>query len=880
MTWRPSSLVAQPWPLGLAAADRNDSRSMLSHHAPKSRRGTHAGRALLALLVAASVLVLGHDPAQGAATYAESRRLEGLTRYQTAIDIAETYIDEVTTLEIGTSVDTVILTSGSDEHSAYALPVPALSRLHNAPLLLTRPERLHSSVAAFLAANDISTVIILGDDSVVSNSVERAIVDIGDVEVTRIAGDDPYDTAAAVADQIGLEGVPGEFPNEGRTAFLATGEAFADALAAGPIAYRGSHPILLTRSAVLPESSELFFEASGTEHVVILGGPAAVSTTVEREISDLGIEITRWGGADRFDTAVRIAEALLGVDTPDECFDGAELGLAYGRRSPDAIVSGPLLGELCAPLLLTEFDELPPSVEQLLQSDDYVTGDINGDVRFNVFGGAGAVAEAAVDAATSAAQLPGLRGHLSAVAGGCHFTVEFSEPVVTADAANSSNYFTGNAGFAVVDAGSGPTTTRATVTFGGATVGPGSNVPTDCISPLQARDRVGIADRAIKSASDGRTVVGEELVILPDNSRPTLLISAPQGSSIVWVESTEPLLAAAIAVLFERNSVPDFTVEVTLDNGATMLSIDVPSALGGELRAGDEVSIASRQVTDLAGNENRASRREVVNDETPPQVDRITVTELAATQQASVTLSSADAGGQGDDAILISANAGASVDGAAGNEWQIDVNVRSVRPRSWSSSQLSAVRVSESSQRILVQVLAEATVTELADDLNADRAFRTRFSALSFDRAGSSSPADTRGRVSFEGGASTVDLRVRWTEPVHGCTTSHRAVEPRNIEIDADGDGEADFALDGHAFGDSDVMLVAADGQGFLPISDGSICDTTPGVRSGTLVARIESSDVNNLPDSQSQATIRPGAASDFARNFNVTQTGVMLRRP
>ncbi|WP_419551548.1 cell wall-binding repeat-containing protein [Candidatus Poriferisodalis sp.] len=865
---------------GSSAEVRSTATIMFAHDAPTPHRAMRAARAFVALIVAAGVLAVAHSPAQGAATYAESRRLEGLTRFETAIDIAEAYIDDVETLAEGSSVDTVILTSGADEHFAYAVPVPVLSRLHHAPLLLTRPNRLPHSVATFLEDNDIATVIIVGGESVVNSSVEESLSLLGDIEVSRIGGADPYSTAAALAEQVGESATPGEFSVDGRTALLATGENFADALAAGPLAYRGNHPILLTRSAELPEATELYFEASGIEHVVILGGAAAVSTGVEQAIIELGIEITRWGGADRFGTAVRIAEALLGVDTPAECFDGAELGLAYGRRSPDAIVSGPLLGELCAPLLLTEFDELPSSVADLLRSDDYVTGDINGDVRLNVFGGVGAVADQAVTEAVEAVQLPELRANVSGMEGGCHFTVEFSEPVLTSDAANFSNYSTGQGRFGSVDAGSGFTTARATVTFSGAIVSPGGAVPADCFAPLQERERIGVASRAIRSAAGDRTVAQGSYSILSDNSRPTFKISAPQGASMVWVHSSEPLSASDIEILFERNRVPEVTYPAAVESGVAMFAVEVPQELDAELRAGDRVSIASRAATDLAGNESRATRRTVEHDETSPQVARITVTEFVATRQAAVTLSAVDAGGRTADAILISANVGTSVDGAAGNQWQIDVNVRDAHPRSWSPSQLSAVRVSESSRRILVVVLADAVADDLVADLNGDRAFSSRFSALTYSGEGSARPADTRGRVSFEGGASIVDLGVLWTEPVHGCGPTRRAVTPRSIEIDVDGDGEADFSLDGHAFSDSDVMIVPDDEHPASLGEEGAVCDETPGVPSGTLVARIESSSVDNLPNTESQATVRLGAATDFANNDNATQTGVKFRRP
>lgn len=851
-----------------------------------SRRPMRLGRVVVAAAVAASVLVVAHDPAQGAAADATSQRLEGNTRYETAVEIAETYVEQVEEVADRATVDTVILTSGENDHFAYALPVPALSRLHNAPLLLTRPDVVPAAVTSFLTDNDIRTVIILGGDEVVSDAVEKSIDAISGVDTARIDGDDPYSVAVEVAKLVGPSpGSPGEFPAEGRTALLATGEVFADALAAGPLAYRGMHPVLLTRSDSLPELVESFLETSQTEHAVVLGGTAAVSNDVEDAVEDLGIEVTRWSGIDRMATAVAIAEALLGNDSPDDCFDGAQLGLAFGRRSPDAIVSGSLLGELCAPLLLTERDELPLVVERLLKSEEYVTGNVDGQVHFTIFGGPAAIAASAVSAALDAAELAELRARIHATQGGCHFTVVFSEPVLTSDAGQISNYLNGNAPFlgaeATVEAGDGDTTTETTVTLTGGSVVAGSSVATGCSAPFRARDRIGVVGGEIESAVDRRNVGREEFFIDEDLDRPALVMNAPEGSSVVWVESGEPLQATDVAVVFVRNGDGDITVLTSVVAGATRFSVDVPASFGSELRSRDRVSISGREVSDLAGNENLSISRTVVLDSTPPRVERITVTPAAPGEAASVTLNATDGSDVSQPSLLITAKAGTASSGSAGNQWFIDVDVLTTRPRSWTESQLTDVQVSNTNQRILAKVIDEATASGLADALNLHKSFQALFSAAALRGQETNTLIDTGGRRPLRGGTSTVDLRVFWTEPVLGCDSADNPVRPRHIEIDVDSNGETDFALDGFAYGDSDVEFVAGDRATTSIIVGTAICDlTTAGVRAGTLVARIQSANLDNLPDIGSQALIRPGAATDLAGNSNVRKAGVVLRRP
>ncbi len=851
-----------------------------------SRRRMRLGRALVAAAVAASVLVTANDPAQGAAARVETRRLEGNTRFETAAEIAEAYVDQIEIYSGRIGIDSVILTSGDNNDFAYALPAPALSRRYNAPLLLTRPNSIPEAVTTFLTRYEVSTVYILGGDTIVTPSVERAIDAISGTRTVRIAGDDAYSTAVAVAEEVGPRtGVPGDYSSYGRTALLATGETFADALAVGPLAYRGEHPILLTDSAELPPVVRSFLISSRTEHVIILGGTVAVSTAVQQEVERLGIEVTRWAGADRYETALEVAEALLGDDQPDGCFDGTELGMAYAWRSPDAIASGPLLGELCAPLLLTDLDEVPVPVENFLASENYITGNLDGQVRLTVFGGPAAVTQSAVDNAVDAARLPDLRARFHAVEGGCHFTAVFTEPVVTADAEQLVNYLNGNTPFltgsATVDAGSADTTTRVVVTLEGASTQSGASVPTGCASPFRARDRIGVVADEIASPNDRRRVPREEFFIDDDDIRPVLVMNASEGSNVVWIESGEPLQAADVELVFRRSGNPDINEFASILDGTTMFSVTVPSQFGSELRDGDRVMIASREVFDLAGNENRAISRTVERDDTPPRVASITVTEPRASSQASVTLNAADVDDVSRQALKISVNAGSSADGAVGNRWHIDVDVRNVRPASWSTGQLSNIDLSISNRRITVQVVAAASINNLADDMNLDRAFRALFSAEVLSGQGGSTPIDTGGRVALSDGASTVDLTLYWSEAVQGCNAPDKPVKPRQIEIDVDGDSEVDFALDGFAYGDSDVTFVADASETTSIVADGAACDdTTPGVRTGTLVARVQSSDLDNLPDTTSIGEIRPGAATDLAGNTGRRQMGVVLRRP
>lgn len=119
----------------------------------------------------------------------------------------------------------------------------------------------------------------------------------------RAGGADRYETAAVI--------FRGSFaPSAGSTAFLAGGESFADALAAGPA-------------------------AAG------LDGPLLPTATVDRT-----------AGADRYATATAVAKRFFPAGQ-------ASFVLARGDAFPDAVSGAALAGRRGEPLLLTAPNALP-----------------------------------------------------------------------------------------------------------------------------------------------------------------------------------------------------------------------------------------------------------------------------------------------------------------------------------------------------------------------------------------------------------------------------------------------------------------------------------------------------------------------------------------
>ena len=332
----------------------------------------------------ASALVAGAAVPVTAAERVKVERHWGQDRYETAAEIAE----EFTTASSG--VDTVIVTSGLA--FADALAATPLARVLNAPILLTEPDELSEATRDFIDRNGIRNVVIAGGTASVSEDVADSLGTLTRSTPERLEGSSRYRTVARIAREVAAGGI-GDFCDDGRrTVLLATGETFADALALSPLAFAGPHPVLLTEPDRLSAPVQSFLDDFDIEQVVVAGGSAAIHESVTDDIADLGIQVRRFWGRDRFATAVEVADALTG-----RCFEADEFGLADGWKFPDAMVGGTILGQRKAPLLLSE-PLLPDATRQFLVGP---VPDAD-DVTLTVLGGSAAVTEAAADEAVAA----------------------------------------------------------------------------------------------------------------------------------------------------------------------------------------------------------------------------------------------------------------------------------------------------------------------------------------------------------------------------------------------------------------------------------------------------------------------------------------------
>jgi putative cell wall-binding protein len=261
--------------------------------------------------------------------------------------------------------------------------------LQGTGILLTTPNALPDITLSALRNSGVTDVWITGLTDAVSTAVENQLkatpsyncgggtqrLDANGnprfLHVTRIGGATRYDTAqllgqSQVSSQVGTADVASEStPNPLRTAVLARGDNFPDALAAGPMAFYGDNvsnwahdnndvgntvltddnsiafgtgagsqedagviangfPLFLTTPGSLSPQAQAGLLNEGIQQVIVMGGPAAIVSSVDTTLTGLGMRVVRLAGADRSDTAAKAAAFetgtfadRAGVDTSD-----------------------------------------------------------------------------------------------------------------------------------------------------------------------------------------------------------------------------------------------------------------------------------------------------------------------------------------------------------------------------------------------------------------------------------------------------------------------------------------------------------------------------------------------------------------------------------
>jgi len=149
------------------------------------------------------------------------------------------------------------------------------------------------------------------------------------------------------------------------TVIIAPGMSYPDALCAGPLAAKNNAPILLARNESLSSQSELknLLSSLKVKKAIIVGGPTVLSTSFENGIKAMSISTERLGGLDRYETSVKIAQAVG---------NNGEVAIATGAGFADSLSISAVAGVRRMPILLTEKSVLTGTVKNYLDKQ-YIT---------------------------------------------------------------------------------------------------------------------------------------------------------------------------------------------------------------------------------------------------------------------------------------------------------------------------------------------------------------------------------------------------------------------------------------------------------------------------------------------------------------------------
>jgi putative cell wall-binding protein len=194
-------------------------------------------------------------------------RIAGVDRYGTAA--------MVSAATFAPGVPVAYVASGRNWPDALAA-VPHAARA-GGPILLTFPDSLPGITETELTRLKPGRIVVVGGPGAVSPAVATALdaYDTGG-GVTRIGGADRYETAAAMS--------AAHFSGNAPYAYVATGQNFPDALAAGPAAALRGAPTILVRAGSIPAAAATELERLNPTRIYVVGGPFIVGGGVAAQL--------------------------------------------------------------------------------------------------------------------------------------------------------------------------------------------------------------------------------------------------------------------------------------------------------------------------------------------------------------------------------------------------------------------------------------------------------------------------------------------------------------------------------------------------------------------------------------------------------------------
>ena len=185
-----------------------------------------------------------------------------------------------------------------------------------------------------------------------------------DPVVSRRSGADRFGTETAISGAA--------YDTQGADAVvLARSDTYPDALVGAPFAASKNAPLLYTSGAALPASTlaEVTRVLAPGKTVYLLGGASAIPASVATQLTGMGYVVSRISGADRYATAVAVADAMG---------DPSTVFLATAANYADALAAGPAAAHATGAILLTAGATMPPATTAYLAGHPGTTYAVGG----------------------------------------------------------------------------------------------------------------------------------------------------------------------------------------------------------------------------------------------------------------------------------------------------------------------------------------------------------------------------------------------------------------------------------------------------------------------------------------------------------------------
>ncbi|QQK07838.1 cell wall-binding repeat-containing protein [Miniphocaeibacter halophilus] len=282
------------------------------------------------------------------------KRYSGNDRYATAVEISKSKFS---------TAENIILVNGDSVNEI--LSAASLAKQKNAPILLTKADTLNNYSEAEINRLKAKNIFIVGSEKEIGKGIETKLQNNGKV-VTRLTGSNIYKTAISVAKQL----------SSFNTVIVSSSSSYSDSLSAAALSASKGYPILYVENSSIPNDTLNYIKSSNCS-VILVGGPATISNSVQDKLKAESKSVTRVHGANRYGTSINLAKNYFSSTSI--------INLATGNTFADSLSGASVAGLNNSPVVLVEGNSVSADLKGYITSSKAKT--------INIYGGPASVSK-------------------------------------------------------------------------------------------------------------------------------------------------------------------------------------------------------------------------------------------------------------------------------------------------------------------------------------------------------------------------------------------------------------------------------------------------------------------------------------------------------